>query len=238
MKTTLSNKLKPKSQSISQKIESIAEEMNKALIDWIPPWWVIQNNEQDKKTNFIYKIDTYDDLLDRIRKEYSNNLKTSNANTFFDGKDGPYAINRWFNHMWATLAESVFLEFENVKKEPDIKNHDIDIWVMNSQWEYTPFDVKWSVFPKKYEWDWSDNDLLQWLIDNASKQWRKHIDNRIFIVFKALDWEHKKLKADLPLIRENVKEFMESKKIKKVPIILDTWEKKDILCWIIKVYQT
>lgn len=222
-------KFKTKTHTITEKLESISLEMNKALVVWIPPWWKFQNNEQDKKTNFIYKTETYDDLLKRIELE--------KVNWNFTDKDGDYSINRWFNHMGATLAESIFLEFENVKKEPDIKNHDVDIWVMNSQWEYTPFDVKWSVYPKKYEWDGSDNDLLQWLINNASQEWRKHIDNRIFIVFKALDWEHKNLKANLPLIRESVKEFMESKKIKKVPIILDTWERKDILCWIIKVYQ-
>jgi hypothetical protein len=225
--------------------EIISSEMKKALIDGIPEWWNKQNNDRDKKTNFIYELPSYTDLkriisnyIELTKKEIDKDTRwKENKINVFTKQDWDYAINRWFNYLASLLSEFAFtINIDKVRKESDIKHHDIDIWIKNSKWEEVPFDIKWSVYPKKYNWDWEDNDLLNWLINNASKEWRKHIDNRLFIIYKSTDNNHKKAKAEWEIIKKWVDKFLNEWMIKKVPIKLDDWTTKYILCWIIKAY--
>lgn len=165
--------------------------------DLISADWSMQNNYQDCRTNFIYRVSTLDECLERIR---------------LTGVDKDYALHRWYNYMISIKCEHIFCEFGAVHDD-DIYNHDVDIYING-----IPFDVKVTIYPAKL----SDrpynlrtrqgkNKMIEWYYANQSQQARKQLLNRLYIVCDGANaYECLKMKSDFTLLRQKIKAFMES----------------------------
>lgn len=165
--------------------------------DLISADWSMQNNYQDCRTNFIYRVSTLDECLEQIR---------------LTGVDKDYALHRWYNYMTSIKCEHIFCEFGAVHDD-DIYNHDVDIYING-----IPFDVKVTIYPAKL----SDrpynlrtrqgkNKMIEWYYANQSQQARKQLLNRLYIVCDGTNaYECLKMKSDFTLLRQKIKAFMES----------------------------
>ena len=154
--------------------------------------WGVQNNEDDRKTNFIYKCNTLNEVLYCVNK-YKAPLQ--------------YALHRWFNYITSKNTEYIFCEFGAIK-EPNIYNHDIDIYI-NS----IPFDVKLTTYPKAlnhrpYNLTTREgkNEMIRWFYTNQSKGKRKQYINRLYVVVDGSN--PLQLKADTYKIRTQVQKYM------------------------------
>lgn len=68
-------------------------------------WGKKQDNSWDYKTNFIYKISSFEHLLEKCDSEgFSVELRN-------------YAVNRWLNFQSAKAIESMFTSHNLVKKK-------------------------------------------------------------------------------------------------------------------------
>ena len=72
-------------------------------------WGRKQDDEFDKQTNFIYKIESFELLLATIESAFKNNPKYEYLKN--------YTLNRWFNFWSAKGVESIFCEHENVQPQ-------------------------------------------------------------------------------------------------------------------------
>lgn len=144
-------------------------ELEKAL-DLISENWGRQNNVNDRRSNFIYHVDTVDECIRRAEEL---------------GIDSNYVLHRWYNFHTSTRCEEIFVDHGAIK-EADPYNHDIDIYI-----DGIPYDVKLTVYPAKLEKEGTfvdlnsrdgKNTLIQWFYENQSQEGRKHLKNRIFIV--------------------------------------------------------
>ncbi len=157
--------------------------------------WNMQNNYQDKKTNFIYKCKTLDDCL------YQINLNKVNEQ---------YALHRWYNYMTSIVCENIFCEFGAIH-EKDIYNHDVDIYI-----DGIPFDVKVTIYPAKlsnrpYDLKKREgkNSMIKWYYEHQSQQSRKQLLNRLYVVCDSSDpYECLKMKSNFSLLREKIGAFM------------------------------
>jgi len=168
----------------------LEEELKKRIeLDYF--WGRKQQDEFDNQTNFIYKTESFEALLELIGGNFKNNPQ------FSDLKN--YALNRWFNYWSAKGVESIFCEHENVKPHTDPFNKFTDFYIEN-----IPFDHKTTVFPKGFNKSvpyaiLHKNELIEWLYKNQSQQQRKHHKNRLFIVLVNCENEneHWKLKSEI-----------------------------------------
>ena len=133
--------------------------------------WAFQNDEQDKKTNFIYQSDDSDDILFEYKK-----YKNFEIN---------YAMQRFYNYLTSTQIENIFCSYKGCEPEKDKKNKEVDFWIFEK-----PFDLKVTSFPKKFTGTRKDfksdrlyrNALIEWFYKNQSKEQRNLNQNRIFLV--------------------------------------------------------
>ena len=171
----------------------------KKVSEMITSVWPRQNNDLDRQTNFIYKIETLDDLLNEI---------------MLRKVDKEYALHRWYNYKTSIHSEYIFCEYGAVHEE-DIYNHDIDIYING-----IPFDVKLTVYPAKLKhrpYDISTregkDELIKWFYENQSQEKRKQMLNRIYIVCDTSNPEETlKMKSNFDLMRVKIKEFMDAVK--------------------------
>ena len=173
----------------------ILEQALKKRWSYIYNWWRKQNNIWDKNTNFIYKIRTFSELLNKINN-FDEDLKN-------------YALNRWYNYWSAMWAEYIFSTHPNVKPNKDIYDKLKDFTI-----DEISFDHKTSVYPKWFGqpynyWKENKEELIKWLYDNQSQQWRKHLKNRLFIVlYDPINQEHWKMKAEIKLLKDWIDLYM------------------------------
>jgi hypothetical protein len=165
-------------------------------------WGRKQDDEFDKLTNFIYKTDSFETLLETIE------LASKNRSKHIDLKN--YALNRWFNFWSAKGVESIFCEHENVQPHLDSYNKFTDFYIQN-----IPFDHKTTVFPKGFGKSvpyaiQHKSELIAWLYENQSQQQRKHHKNRLFIVLVNYQEEdsHWKLKSEIGWLKEIVSAYL------------------------------
>ena len=164
-------------------------------------WYRKQNDTWDKHTNFIYKIDNWETLISEI----SQTVKQHHLNKqelFY------YAINRWYNFWSAIAVEKIFCSFTEIKPAFNSRNKLVDFTIKN-----IPFDHKTTVFPKGFKKSISyakshKRELIDWLYDNQSSQKRHHLKNRLFIVVHDNQGEHWKLKADIGLLKKEIKNYI------------------------------
>lgn len=180
---------------IIQQIEFIEQELKKRIEEEsFAPWGRKQGNLWDKKTNFIYKMSSWEDFKFKTQ-DYSEALRN-------------YALNRWFNFWSAKGVESIFCSVADV--EANLNQYDklIDFTIKD-----TSFDHKTTVFPRQYPYslEYAMNDpqsLILWLYENQSRQQRYHNGNRLFIVLYAVNNEHWKLRAELRLLYQLIVDYV------------------------------
>lgn len=179
----------------------LEEELKKRTkIDYF--WGRKQDDEFDKLTNFIYKTDSFETLLENIESGFKDNLKYNDLKN--------YALNRWFNFWSAKGIENIFCEHKDVKPHIDSFNKFTDFYIQN-----IPFDHKTTVFPKGFEKSvpygiLHKKELIAWLYKNQSQQQRKHHKNRLFIVLVNYQEEdgHWKLKSEIGWLKELISAYL------------------------------
>lgn len=163
-------------------------------------WGRKQSDKYDIKTNFIYNINAFDDLIGKIE----NDLITEDD---YKGLRN-YALNRWYNFWSAMAVENIFRNLRGVVPAVNSKDRLVDFSINGIN-----FDHKTSVFPKKYthEIDYAQQhpkDLIEWLYKNQSQEGRKHHKNRLFIVLYSHSCAHWKLKAEIDWMKSIIENYV------------------------------
>ncbi|MGQ9642596.1 MAG: hypothetical protein ACUVT3_01920 [Ignavibacterium sp.] len=163
-------------------------------------WMRVQNDDFDNKTNFIYQIKTFEELLLEIDKRFKTD---KDFNSYFN-----YSLNRWFNFWSAFAVEKIFCSLPNVKPAFNHKDRLKDFSIHG-----ITFDHKTTVFPKKFNETIKHATknpltLIKWLYENQSGQKRKHFHNRLFIVLYNSNGEHWKLKAEILWLKEIIENYL------------------------------
>lgn len=182
----------------------------KKTIPYLKVNWGKQRDTKDRKTNFIYKAEGFDDLL----YEHSKNP--------FD--DLNYAVRRYYNHVISNIVENIFCSYNVCKREEDISHKTIDLYIHNQ-----PFDIKVSSYPARFNYRRENfnsdreyrNQLILWLYKNQSREGRYHESNRLFILCKNGDGKssfknnllkmefrdiHSKIESYLKFVTKNLNE--------------------------------
>lgn len=165
-------------------------------------WKRKQNNLWDDYTNFIYRTENWDALIQQIKDVYLQ--KNLDKHEIFQ-----YAANRWYNFHSARAVEFIIEQMQNVIPA-EKKDREKDFFIQG-----IPFDHKTSVFPKNYPQSVSEaksnsQELIRWFYENQSLEKRYHLKNRLFVVVYDKNREHWKLKAELKLIQDAVKIYFEN----------------------------
>ena len=200
-------------------LQSLESELKKRL-DFPYTWGRKQSDEWDRKTKFIYQTQDFESLENQC-KDFDNELRN-------------YAFNRWLNFWSAKAVEEIFASNSLVKKEDNPFSKTVDFYISE-----IPFDHKNSVFPRQFgkRFDYCLNhkkELIEWLYQNQSQQGRKHLENRLFIIFfDEKNGEHWKLKTELTLIREKIEDYLRNfSKDNLVSLNLDSREILSDVIWI------
>lgn len=145
------------------------EDLQKAIIAGGNSW-VFQNDEQDRKTKFIYDIRDF------------NTLKFLCNNTLTKEEDRKYAYHRWVNFCSSIYCEQLFCKYGAIKVE-NRKDKNKDIYI-----DDIAYDVKLTTYPfsSEIKYDLSTEDgiegMIRWFYNNQSSEGRQHYKNRIFVV--------------------------------------------------------
>jgi|SRR5690625_502374 len=166
-------------------------------------WGQKQNDFWDDLTNFIYKTNSWEDLVSYM-KSTSEIYKLDKKKVF------QYAANRWYNFWSAIAVENIFTTMEGVTPALNSKNRLVDFSIFGID-----FDHKTSVFPKKFNKSISysqshKRELIFWLYKNQSQQKRKHLKNRLFIVVYDQQGEHWKMKACLNDLKVIIQQYVQN----------------------------
>lgn len=175
-------------------------------------WFRKQNDIWDGWTNFIYQIQNWDALEERIAFV----AKTQNVDKqqLFQ-----YAANRWYNFWSAQAIEKIFTDFPDVEPAPEARDREKDFYLHG-----IPFDHKTSVFPKgfNHSFQFAQNNkrlLIEWLYQNQSPQKRHHLKNRLFVVVFCPKGEHWKLKAEISVIQKEIYSYVNSFKKEELQVL-------------------
>lgn len=165
-------------------------------------WKTKQTDKLDKETNFIYKIESFNQVLEKIEFLFKNEPNYNDLKN--------YALNRWFNFWSAKAVEHIFCEHSNVKAHKNSKDKHTDFFIST-----IPFDHKSTVFPKGFKKSipYAINhkqELITWLYNNQSQQQRKHYKNRLFIVLVNYEEQnsHWKLKAEILWLKSLISTYL------------------------------
>ena len=165
-------------------------------------WKTKQTDKLDKETNFIYKVESFNQVLEKIEFLFKNEPNYNDLKN--------YALNRWFNFWSAQAVEHIFCEHSNVKAHKNSKDKYTDFFIST-----IPFDHKSTVFPKGFKKSipYAINhkqELITWLYNNQSQQQRKHYKNRLFIVLVNFDEQksHWKLKAEILWLKSLISTYL------------------------------
>jgi hypothetical protein len=164
-------------------------------------WGRKQNDEFDKLTNFVYRISSFEEVVNETKSRFSKDKEHENI--------ANYALNRWYNFWSAQAVEKIFCSLPNVKPALDEKDRLVDFTI-----DGVTFDHKTSIFPKNFPCSINEaikktDELILWLYKHQSQQQRKHLKNRLFIVLYSSDGDHWKLKADISWLKERIEKYME-----------------------------
>jgi hypothetical protein len=177
----------------------IEKELKKRL-SYPYKWGRKQNDQYDRLTNFVYRISSFEEVLNEIEKRFKDDKEHQNI--------ANYALNRWYNFWSAQAVEKIFCSLPNVKPALDEKDKLVDFTI-----DGVTFDHKTSIFPKNFRYPIEEaikktNELILWLYKHQSQQQRKHLKNRLFIVLYSSDGEHWKLKAEISWLKERIEKYM------------------------------
>ena len=201
------------------------EELKKAL-SLISLEWGRQNNRFDKRSNFIYRVETVDEGLQKAREM---------------AIDENYVLQRWYNYQTSIYCEGLFVKY-GAQKEKQLYNHDIDIYINE-----IPYDVKLTVYPAKLKRSGEilnlhnrddKNTLIRWMYANQSQEGRKHLKNRMFIVCNGENtYQNLALKSDFDIIETRISgyfHFLENNEPNKL-VIQDAGQEYEVYSDIISI---
>lgn len=183
-------------------LQNIQTELEKRII-YPYKWFIKQNDEYDKLSDFVYKTDNFEEILRKINQI---NIAGDKKELFFN-----YTINRWYNFYTAQAIEACFHLSPKVRPFENKKDKFIDFYIND-----IPFDLKISVFPSKYEKDINTainhkDDLIKWLYANQSQERRFHKENRLFfMLYDAVNLEHWKLKSQIKWLSLIIHNYLET----------------------------
>jgi hypothetical protein len=168
-------------------------------------WGRVQNDVWDKKSRFIYRTKTVEEVLSQANKVSSNNQSFVN-----------YCLNRWYNFWSAQAVEHMFAQHPLVQPAADRKDKEKDFFIQG-----IPFDHKTTVLPKGYGHTLSfvnkrKTALCRWFYENQSQQGRHHLKNRLFVVLHQKEGNHWKLKAELSWLYLLVWDYLDAFNQKKL----------------------
>ena len=180
-------------------LKPIENEIKKRL-SYPYKWGRKQNNYFDNLTNFVYRIQNFEEVIREIESRFKNDKELQNISN--------YALNRWYNFWSAQAVEKIFCSLPNVKPALDEKDRLVDFTISG-----VTFDHKTSIFPKGFPYSINEairktDELIKWLYKNQSQQQRKHLKNRLFIVLYSATGEHWKLKAEISWLKERIEKYM------------------------------
>ena len=178
---------------------TIEKELKKRLL-YPYKWGRKQNDLYDKLTNFVYKIPSFEGILNETENRFYKDKEHQNI--------ANYALNRWYNFWSAQAIEKIFCSLPKVKPALDEKDMLVDFTI-----DGFTFDHKTSIFPKNFPYPIEEaikktDELILWLYKHQSQQQRKHLKNRLFIVLYSSDGEHWKLKAEIFWLKERIEKYM------------------------------
>lgn len=184
-------------------LDHIEAELKKRLL-YPYKWLQKQNDAWDDATRFIYKTSDWEEVVHTMESAW----KESN---FEKAPFLHYAMNRWYNFWSAQAAEQIFTDLAGVAPNPNPLEDQYDF-----RWLGERFDLKTSVFPKRYEKDLAfakanPEDLIHWFYKNQSTQQRYHLKNRIFIVCYDEQGAHHALKAEIGLLKTAIQTYMKER---------------------------
>jgi len=181
-------------------LNHIEEELKKR---WPYPdkWFRKQNNEWDKRSNFIYQSQEFAVVVSKISEAVAKN--GYDKKQFFY-----YSINRWYNFWSAIAVEEIFKNQKEVLKAVNSKNRLVDFTIQKIK-----FDHKTSKFPngfgKKIEYAQANpKELILWLYKNQSQQNRMHFENRLFIIVYDQKGSNYKLKAEITWLKKLIENYV------------------------------
>jgi hypothetical protein len=164
-------------------------------------WGQRQNDDWDRRTNFVYHIYSFDAFQIELSARFG---KDSFKDTLID-----YALNRWFNFWSAKAVEESFCAHPLVHVARNQQDRQVDFSIRD-----IPFDHKTSIFPKgfKRSLEYAQQhreELVQWFYESQSQEQRKHLKNRIFIVLHDVSGEHWKLKAEVVWLGSLIRSYLD-----------------------------
>lgn len=174
---------------------NIQDEIKKAL-PYIKERWIMPNEWLNRDTNFIYNTNKFEKLIEYTRK-YREQKWWDKRKIF------SYVCNRRVNKICSFYCERCFEARPQVNKEDDKYNKFVDLYI-----DWIWFDVKITVFPKNYEYKWK-KELLEYLYQNQSNDYKVRSKNKIYVLLYSQDWEHYKLKCELSIIKKKIDCYME-----------------------------
>jgi hypothetical protein len=180
-------------------LATIEKELKKRLA-YPYKWGRKQNDYFDNLTNFVYRIQSFEEVIKEIEFRFRTDKEHENISN--------YALNRWYNFWSAQAVEKIFCSLPNVKPALDSKDRLVDFTI-----DGVTFDHKTSIFPKNFPYKIDQaikktDELIRWLYKNQSQQQRKHLKNRLFVVLYSSDGEHWKLKAEISWLKERIEKYM------------------------------
>lgn len=188
---------------------NIETELKKRLV-YPYQWGTKQTDQLDKQTRFIYKTETFEDLLKQINLRFEAMVEKENLKN--------YALNRWYNFHSAMAIEQIFKSHQMVTKTKQAKDKEKDFFI-----DGIPFDHKTTVFPKQFKGTFNEainqpNNLIEWLYEHQSQQGRHHLKNRLFVVLYDHKGMHWQLKANLQKIELAVHQYLNGFKADQLKI--------------------
>lgn len=164
-------------------------------------WFRKQNDLWDDYSNFIYTVQEFELLLERI-KETIAKFQLNKKHFFY------YAVNRWYNFWSACAVEQIFIELEGVVAAKNKKDRLVDFSIQNIK-----FDLKTTKFPRGFGRNLAfaqaqQEKLIKWLYLNQSGGRRYHIENRLFLVVYSADGDHYKLKAEIAWLKTHIEKYV------------------------------
>ena len=165
-------------------------------------WGQRQNDDWDRRTNFVYHIYSFDALQLELAARFLGDP--------FKEMLTDYSLNRWYNFWSARAVEEIFCSHPHVHAAPQRQDRLVDFTVKE-----IPFDHKTSIFPKGFKrpLDYARNhrdELLRWFYQSQSQEQRKHLKNRLFIVLHDSGGEHWKLKAELAWFETIIRLYLDA----------------------------
>lgn len=164
-------------------------------------WFRKQNDIWDDYSNFIYHIQAFEDLIERI--DFTIKKFDLNKKHFFY-----YTVNRWYNYWSARAVEQIFTGLDGVVAAKNKRDRLVDFSIQRVN-----FDLKTTKFPRGFGWNLKyaqshEQKLIKWLYLNQSMGRRFHTENRLFLIVYSSDGYHYKLKAEIAWLRTVVENYV------------------------------